>query len=429
MTPLNININVGTPAADLAKGAEKDSRLHITGTKGERVVLAKGIDMINSGKKATLYNAVGHVWTKIKNTFSSSSEQVMARRKYVPLTVTDSKGKEKVVFVNVNSVMKHLLGATGKDRERKLNELTGMAQYADFAGALKGNSTSTKAEQGEFIRAAINEMAEGLVGCNERRDKVAVLVERPISKEVLDSCELSPMRSDYSHTQFRGVTEEDPKTKVYEDLSKKRMGLSGTATQGDETGTSRTNWVNTEELVAEWGRNKKPLTLEMLGTINKSLCEGLRNNGGDAGVFLEGQEIISEQVLTLILSGLHVKEEMSKFLEWLNDGISKGANPVVLAAQAYQRMVSIHPFCDGNGRTTRMVMDYVLQSCGLPPAALSVSNVAVFGSKSDEANVHPDLAAKVVRDGVLETCKILGIKSPFLEKVEVAPKEPSTVPP
>ncbi len=39
-------------------------------------------------------------------------------------------------------------------------------------------------------------------------------------------------------------------------------------------------------------------------------------------------------------------------------------HPVVLAAEMHERLVSIHPFIDGNGRTARLVMNLILMSHG-----------------------------------------------------------------
>lgn len=41
-------------------------------------------------------------------------------------------------------------------------------------------------------------------------------------------------------------------------------------------------------------------------------------------------------------------------------------HPVQLAAQMHQRLVNIHPFIDGNGRTARLVMNLILQQAGFP---------------------------------------------------------------
>jgi Fic family protein len=41
-------------------------------------------------------------------------------------------------------------------------------------------------------------------------------------------------------------------------------------------------------------------------------------------------------------------------------------HPVILAAEMHERLVSIHPFIDGNGRTARLVMNLILLSHGYP---------------------------------------------------------------
>jgi Fic family protein len=45
-------------------------------------------------------------------------------------------------------------------------------------------------------------------------------------------------------------------------------------------------------------------------------------------------------------------------------------HPVILAAEMHERLVSIHPFIDGNGRTSRLVMNLILLRNGLSIANL-----------------------------------------------------------
>lgn len=45
-------------------------------------------------------------------------------------------------------------------------------------------------------------------------------------------------------------------------------------------------------------------------------------------------------------------------------------HPVILAAEMHERLVSIHPFIDGNGRTSRLVMNLILLSNGYTIANL-----------------------------------------------------------
>lgn len=46
-------------------------------------------------------------------------------------------------------------------------------------------------------------------------------------------------------------------------------------------------------------------------------------------------------------------------------------HPVILAANMHEKLVTIHPFIDGNGRTARLVMNLILLRHGYPIAVLS----------------------------------------------------------
>ncbi|MCC6412534.1 MAG: Fic family protein [Saprospiraceae bacterium] len=46
-------------------------------------------------------------------------------------------------------------------------------------------------------------------------------------------------------------------------------------------------------------------------------------------------------------------------------------HPVVLAAEMHERLVSIHPFIDGNGRTSRLVMNLILLQHAYPLAIIA----------------------------------------------------------
>ena len=41
-------------------------------------------------------------------------------------------------------------------------------------------------------------------------------------------------------------------------------------------------------------------------------------------------------------------------------------HPIILAAELHERLVTIHPFIDGNGRTARLVMNLTLLQHGFP---------------------------------------------------------------
>ena len=57
--------------------------------------------------------------------------------------------------------------------------------------------------------------------------------------------------------------------------------------------------------------------------------------------------------------------------DFFNDLMSMvGSHPVAIAAEAHYRLVTIHPFIDGNGRTARLLMNLILLQNGFPPALI-----------------------------------------------------------
>ncbi len=59
-----------------------------------------------------------------------------------------------------------------------------------------------------------------------------------------------------------------------------------------------------------------------------------------------------------------VSNLMKVYFEWL---LGEHNNSVLRACDAHYKLVSIHPFTDGNGRTARLVMNLLLLSSGYPP--------------------------------------------------------------
>jgi Fic family protein len=45
---------------------------------------------------------------------------------------------------------------------------------------------------------------------------------------------------------------------------------------------------------------------------------------------------------------------------------------VELAALAHYKLVYVHPFVDGNGRTARLLMNFILMQAGFPPVIIPV---------------------------------------------------------
>lgn len=58
-----------------------------------------------------------------------------------------------------------------------------------------------------------------------------------------------------------------------------------------------------------------------------------------------------------------VPKQMEEYFTWYQEHKSK-LHPVILAAEMHERLVTIHPFIDGNGRTSRLIMNLILLKHG-----------------------------------------------------------------
>ena len=71
-------------------------------------------------------------------------------------------------------------------------------------------------------------------------------------------------------------------------------------------------------------------------------------------------------------------------------------HPIILAAELHERLVTIHPFIDGNGRTARLVMNLTLLQQGFPVAIL-----------------HGDTESRLAYYDALEKCNLKQNKDDF----------------
>ncbi|CAG9855377.1 unnamed protein product [Phyllotreta striolata] len=62
-----------------------------------------------------------------------------------------------------------------------------------------------------------------------------------------------------------------------------------------------------------------------------------------------------------------VPDLMESYVQWLNSEDAQSMHPVRYAALAHYKLVDIHPFTDGNGRTSRLIMNLILLKAGYPP--------------------------------------------------------------
>lgn len=82
----------------------------------------------------------------------------------------------------------------------------------------------------------------------------------------------------------------------------------------------------------------------------------------------------------------------------------KAIHPVILAAEMHERLVSIHPFIDGNGRTSRLVMNLILLQHGYTIAILKGDNEARLRYYKSLESVQSDADPVPFYELIIDAC-------------------------
>jgi len=100
-----------------------------------------------------------------------------------------------------------------------------------------------------------------------------------------------------------------------------------------------------------------------------------------------------------------IPKQMEDYFHWMEENKNK-LHPVILAAEMHERLATIHPFIDGNGRTSRLIMNLIL-----------LQNGYVI------ANIKGDYETRMKYYQSLETAQTSGNKEDFILLVAQIEKE------
>ncbi len=91
---------------------------------------------------------------------------------------------------------------------------------------------------------------------------------------------------------------------------------------------------------------------------------------------------------TILPNPVKVPDLMKAFTDWLTGNNSD--HPAKIAADAHFKLVSIHPFADGNGRTSRLLMNLLLMQEGYPPAIIRKEDRLEYVNALEKGQVGND---------------------------------------
>lgn len=157
------------------------------------------------------------------------------------------------------------------------------------------------------------------------------------------------------------------------------------------------------EYIKDIARQKEAISERVLLDIHKLILQGIDNN--NAGRYRTVQVLISG-ARHIPPQPYLIQKEMESLFLWYEENKHK-IHLVELAAEMHERLVTIHPFIDGNGRTARLLMNLILLQYGFPIAILkgdSESRLKYYGTleaAQTEHNKQPFL--EFIAQNILDT--------------------------
>ena len=122
-----------------------------------------------------------------------------------------------------------------------------------------------------------------------------------------------------------------------------------------------------QELNKKLEAEKVKLSLDLILKIQRQITEGLLPKF-ESGKLREKPVMVNDpqtrKVVYLPPDAKDVKPLMKDLVEFVNNNINK-IDPLIIAGIFHKQMVIIHPFMDGNGRTTRLAAKVLLAEMGL----------------------------------------------------------------
>jgi len=126
------------------------------------------------------------------------------------------------------------------------------------------------------------------------------------------------------------------------------------------------NYREAFDLVSEYLASGDPITEGLIREIHRRLVQGVRGGEGQPGSYRVTQNFVANAITREIVytppPPLDVPPLMRELVDWLRD--PGDVHPVLVSGIAQFQLVHIHPFVDGNGRTSRLLSTLCLYRAG-----------------------------------------------------------------
>lgn len=135
-------------------------------------------------------------------------------------------------------------------------------------------------------------------------------------------------------------------------------------------------------------KRDEPFSQWQIKNLHRLVLKGIDDSY--AGVYRDQQVFISGATHTPP-PPFKIQEQMDDLLNWY-DSEAQSLHPIVRGAMLHAIFVGIHPFIDGNGRTSRLLLNLELMKSGYPPIIIRVENRLAYYNALDQAHTTADYA-------------------------------------
>jgi len=126
------------------------------------------------------------------------------------------------------------------------------------------------------------------------------------------------------------------------------------------------NYRDAFEFVSDYLGNGGPITEGLIRGIHRRLIQGVRGGTGNPGAYRLLQNYVvnslTREVIYTPPPPGDVPALMAELVSWVNG--QQDIHPVLMSGIAQFQLVHIHPFVDGNGRTSRLLSTLCLYRAG-----------------------------------------------------------------
>jgi len=276
-------------------------------------------------------------------------KKTVGGKSYYYLRISERKGKrviaKDIAYLGnkIEEVKKNLDKLSDyKDEIRKAHKTISLFLESNY---YLEKIKSLKLKKDEFLKEKIEEVE----ACGLHYNKIFLKKDKLTKQEILKNFLIEFA---FNTTSIEGNTI---------NLAEAKNLLQDGLTPKDKTLREIYDLQNTEKVFFEIIRLKEKLNREFIIKIHDSLMENIDPRKGYRTVDI--RVIKSNFDAT---PSVYVKTDMNLLLKWYRENESK-LHPLVLAVIFHHKFEKIHPFMDGNGRTGRMLLNYILMNKNYPP--------------------------------------------------------------